>query len=283
MAAALLPLGLAFLMFAVGMRLTPSSLAGAFRRPVALAGGLSVQIILLPLLAIVLARLFGLGATMSTGLLLVAAAPGGITSNYIALLARADVALSTAMTLVTSLLACVTIPLVLAAGGIEIGGGSPVLAMLRMSVVMSAVAAVPLMLGLAVRRFLPNVAASLDRRLDVSTRLVFAAIVLSTFWQNREAMVEHAFDVGPAAALLNVMAIAAGFGVAGLLGLPRSQVFAIAVETGLQNAAMAMFVATVIFGEGELTIPALVYAVLMNITALALIAVARRRLPAALA
>ncbi len=281
MAAALLPLGLAFLMFAVGMRLTPASLAGAFRNPAALAGGLSVQIVLLPLLAIVLARLFGLDATMSTGLLLVAAAPGGITSNYIALLARADVALSTAMTLVTSLFACVTIPFVLAAGGIGIGSGSPLLAMLRMSVVMFAVAAVPLMLGLALRRFLPGIAARLDRPLDVSSRLVFAAIVLSTFWQNREAMIEHVFDVGPAAALLNVLAITAGFGIAGLLGLPKSQGFAIAVETGLQNAAMAMFVATAIFGQGELTIPALVYAVLMNVTALALIAMARRALPAA--
>jgi len=281
MAAALLPLGLAFLMFAVGMRLTPAGLAGAFRHPAALAGGLSVQIVLLPLLAIVLGRLFGLGTTMSTGLLLVAAAPGGITSNYVALLARADVPLSTAMTLVTSLFACITIPLVLAAGGIAIGSGSPLLAMLRMSVVMFAVAAIPLILGLALRRYLPQVAASLDRPLDVSSRLVFAAIVLSTFWQNREAMIEHVFDVGPAAALLNVMAIAAGFGIAGLLGLPKSQGFAIAVETGLQNAAMAMFVATAIFGQGDLTIPALVYAVLMNVTALALIAMARRALPAA--
>lgn len=280
MTAALLPLGLAFLMFAVGVRLTHGGLAAVFRRPAALAAGLAVQIALLPLLAFLIGRLFGLDATMATGLLLVAAAPGGITSNYIALLARADVALSTAMTLVTSLFACVTIPLVLTLAGIDIGAGSPVLAMLRMSIVMFAVAAVPLLSGLGLRRFLPRLADRLDRPLDVASRLVFAAIVLATFWQNREAMVAHAFDIGPPAALLNIMAIAAGFGVAGLLGLARAQGFAIAVETGLQNAAMALFVATAIFGQGELTIPALVYAVLMNVTALVLIAMARRALPA---
>lgn len=276
MAAALLPAGLAFLMFVVGMRLTLGGIADAFRRPAALLGGLAVQVVVLPLLAVALGRAFALEPAMAAGLLLIAAAPGGITSNYIALLAQADVALSTAMTLVTSLMASLTIPLVLLAAGIDLGAGSPFSAMARMSLVMFAVAAVPLLLGLAVRRFLPGLARHLERPLDIASRAVFAAIVLSTFWQNREAMIEHLSDIGPAVALLNLGAIAAGFGIAGLIGLGRPQGFAIAVETGLQNAAMAMFVATAVFAQPALTVPALVYAVLMNVTALALIAMSRR-------
>lgn len=281
MASALLPLGLAFLMFVVGMRLTLAGLADIFRHPVALFAGLSVQMVLLPVVAAVLAALFAMPAEMAAGLLVIAAAPGGITSNYVALVSRADVALSTAMTLVTSLLACLTIPLVLMAAGLSLGEGSPVAAMLRMSVAMFSVTGAPLAIGMALRRFLPAVAVRLDRPLDLASRLVFAAIVLSTFWQNREAMIAYALDVGPPAALLNVTAIAAGLGVARLLGLPRRQGYAIAIEAGLQNAAMAMFVAATIFGQPALAVPALVYAVIMNVSALGLIAMARSRAPLA--
>lgn len=275
---ALLPLGLAFLMFVVGLRLTLSGLAGVFVRPRALAAGLAVQMLLLPLFAFLIASALRLSPAASAGLMVIAAAPGGITSNYVALAAKADLALSTAMTLVTSLAAGVSIPLVLSLSGELASPGEGASAGLaRMSLAMFAVTAVPVVAGLAASRIFPAISARAGKPLERASAFVFAAIVLATFWENRFAMLEHAPTIGPAAGLLNIAAIGAGLGFGALSGLPRQQGFAIAIESGLQNVAMAIFVTTTLLGRSELTAPALVYAVAMNVTAVALVAISRRR------
>src|SRR5690606_3807171 len=144
MAEILLPIALAFLMFIVGLRLGFGDFRAIARSPAALAAGLAAQVLLLPAIALGLAYVFGLTPAMRLGLIVVAAAPGGITSNFIAVLSRADVALSTAMTLVTSLLAVVSIPLILSFF-VENGasGGLPLL-MLKTALPVFAVSAVPL-------------------------------------------------------------------------------------------------------------------------------------------
>lgn len=277
MAAALLPLGLAFLMAVVGLKLTPGGLLAAFRAPRPLLTGLAVQVLGLPLLALALASLLQLPPDVRTGLMIVAAAPGGITSNYAALLAGADVALSTAMTLVTNLIACLTIPLILTGAGITLAGGASLLPLVKLSLIMAAVTAVPLLLGLALGRFAPGIVARMMRPLDIASRLVFAAIVLATFLQNWGAMTDYARAAGLAVVLLNLGGIGIAFAAAALCDLPRPQGFAIAIETGLQNVALAIFVASALMGNSALALVGLVYAVVMNLSALGLIAAARRR------
>ncbi|MBK9082158.1 MAG: bile acid:sodium symporter [Rhizobiales bacterium] len=272
---ALLPLGLAFLMFVVGLRLTVGDLCAIVARPKALATGLAVQVVALPALALALGAAFDLPAPLAAGLLVVAAAPGGITSNYAALLARADAALSTAMTLATSLAAFLTVPLALRLGGVD-GGASFGASTARLSLAMFVVSAAPLAAGLALRRFAPAFVARRSAFFDRIGRIVFAAIVLATFWENRAALVDHAGAAGPATVALNLGAIGAGWLAARSAGLPRPQRFAIVMETGLQNVALAIFVATSVLGRSDLTIPALLYAVVMNVSALALIAAGRR-------
>lgn len=270
-----LPLALAFLMFVVGLRLTIAGLAGHFRHPRALLAGLAVQMVGLPVLAFVLSGALGLAPDVAIGLLVIAVAPGGITSNYVAMAARADLALSTAMTLVTSLAAALTIPAVLwFSGAAFAGSGMP--GLLRTSLLMFAVSAVPMLLGMALRRARPGFAARFGRPLDRLSAAVFALIVLATFWENREAMLLHAASIGPAAVLLNILAIGSGFAVGGLVGLQPAERLAIAIEVGLQNVALAMVVAATLLGRGELAAPALVYAVLMNVSALGLITYGRR-------
>ena len=275
----LLPLGLAFLMFVVGLRLAVGEIAACFARPKALIAGLLSQVVALPGLAAGLAALFGLDGALAAGLVIVAAAPGGITSNYAALLARADVALSTAMTLTTSLFAFVTIPLALAIFGLAPKAGTPALA--GMSLAMAATCAVPLAAGIAARRFAPGWTARAEISLDRAARIVFAGIVAATFWTNRGAMADHAASVGPAVAALNLGALALAASIATGFGLGDSQRRAIMVETGLQNVAMALFVAERGYGGGALTIPPLLYAVAMNISLMGLIWSGRRRLRAA--
>ncbi len=267
MAAAILPAALAFLMFTVGLRLSLSQLAGTATKPVVLLSGLAVQMIGLPVLAWVISRLLELSPDITLGLMIIAVCPGGITSNYVSLLAGADVALSTAMTLVTSVVAGLTIPLLLNFSGVEIGSAS----LVGMVLVMTAVAALPLVAGMGVRAAVPHHAETLKLFLDKPAKIVFAGIVLATFWQNRAALAESALAAGPAVVLLNGAGVLLALSTSLIVQASRQQALAIAVETGLQNAAIAIFICSGILGRPEIAIPALLYAVVMNVTALLLV------------
>ncbi|MCP3969172.1 MAG: hypothetical protein GY717_02395 [Rhodobacteraceae bacterium] len=271
--AKLLPLGLMLLMFVVGLRLSPASLVTVIRQPVALATGLAVQMVALPAVAFTLGWVFALPGPVLAGLVLVAAAPGGVTSNYIAYLARADLALSAAMTLVTTALASLTVPLLMSLTGeatLPEGGG-----LLGMSGVMAAVAVGPMVAGMAVLGWRPDIAVGILTLLDPGSKLIFIAMVLATFVQNRDAMTANLWTVGPAALALNLSALALAFTASTLIGLAATQRRAVMVEASLQNVAVALFVAAPLLGAPALSVPALVYAVVMNVSALLQIAAAR--------
>lgn len=262
-----LPLALATLMFTVGLRLSFSHFSRMASQPVPLLIGLALQMLGLPLLAWAIVRVLHLPPDLALGLMIIAVSPGGITSNYVTLLAGADVVLSTSMTLITSLAASISIPLLLRLSGIEI----PATSLLHMSAVMTAVTAVPLLFGMSMRRATAKAAARLEMLLDKPSKLIFAVIVITTFWQNRAALAESAMVVGPTIILLNGLIVLAGLSTRRISSVSRSQSLAIAIETGLQNAAIAIFLATAILDRAELAVPALIYAVIMNVTALAIV------------
>lgn len=269
-----LPAGLAFLMFVVGLRLTLTDFRAVFATPTALLTGLLVQVCLLPLAAVFLARAFDLSVPMATGLVILSVSPGGITSNYIAMLARADVALSAAMTLITSAAAAITVPLILHVAGqflhlAAFGEGG----LGGIAIAMALVSILPLLLGIGIARFLPVVQELAGPVLDKLSKVVFAAIVISTFVENWNVMSVNAGEVGLACILLNLIAIGMAFAAAWLARLPGDKSTAIAVEAGMQNAAISMFIAANLFGDAALAIPALIYALAMNVTALILITV----------
>lgn len=274
-----LPLGLVLLMFVVGLRLSFAHVAKAFLHPKALVTGLVVQVILLPATAFLLARLFALSEPMTVGLVLVAAAPGGVTSNYIAYLARADVALSAAMTLVTTAMCAITIPLVLVLTGLtELPG---IAGLTRMSLLMIGVALVPMVAGMMFVNWRPEWAKLIALVLEPTSKVVFVVIVMATFVQNWQPMMAHFSSVGPAVIGLNMAALALAGGGGLLLGLGIKCRRAIMVEASLQNVAVAMFVAGSLLQNPALAIPALIYALVMNISALLQIGLAQnRRLPA---
>lgn len=272
--AAFLPLGLVLLMFVVGLRLSLPNVAKAFLHPKALGVGLFVQMILLPATAFLLARIFMLSEQMTIGLVLVAAAPGGVTSNYIAYLARADVALSAAMTLVTTALSVVTIPLVLMLIGFE--DLPDISGLARMSMLMITVALVPMALGMTLTFWRPRLAKSVVQILEPVSKIVFAAIVFATFAQNWQPMMAHFSSVGAAVIGLNLAALALAAGAGLLLDLGIESRRAIMAEASLQNVAVAMFVAGVLLQNPVLAIPALIYALVMNISALLQITMAQK-------
>lgn len=274
MIASLLPIGMIILMLALGLRLAPDDLARTLREPRALATGLGVQLLGLPLIALALSHLTALEAATLTGMVLVAASPGGVTSNYAALLARGSVALSVSMTLVTSLAAPLTLPVVLALAGVDAPGPG---GLWRISLGMTAVALVPLLIGIGIARMAPAVAAQVLRWLDPFSRVVFLAMVLGTFIQNWAVMRESFADVGLTVCLYAAVVPLLSWFAARTARLAAVEMRTIMIEASMQNVAITIFVASTLMDMPALAIPGLIYAVLMNVVALAVIVAVRLR------
>lgn len=272
--AAFLPVAMMILMFSLGLRLSLRDVAVEFRNPRALLIGLAVQVIGLPLLAWMVGVAALLSPVMLAGLLLVAASPGGVTSNYAALLMRGKVGLSVSMTLVTSLAAPITLPLVLwLTGAADLDGGG----LWKISLGMTAVALVPMGLAMGLRRVWPGIVAGLVRVVDPLARALFVLMVIATFAQNWDAMGETFGQVGLPVIMLAILVPCFGFGVAWAMDLSGPQRRTVITEASLQNVAITIFVAGKLLGMPELAIPGLIYAVMMNVVILVMIGIVALR------
>lgn len=272
-----LPLGLAVIMLTVGLKLAPDDFRRLAARPKAAVAGVAAQVLALPLLALGIAAVYPLTPVMAAGFLIIAACPGGITSNLLTLLARGDVALALTITAVSTALSTVTLPVVagLAAGaqGVSLPFGPTFGGVFVMT-------AVPTLIGMAWRWRWPVMAMRAGEKLRPAAIAIFAAIVVFTFVKERAAIVDYGAGVGPAVALLNIAAMACAAGLAAVLRLDPPQRTAITLECGLQNAAVAIVIGNAALGDPLLTVPAVLYAVMMNLTAVAWVLWARRRYPA---
>lgn len=274
----LLPAALAIIMFAVGITLVPADFTRLIARPHAIFAGLIGQVVVLPAAACALAIAWRLPPEMAAGLMIVAACPGGASSALVAHLARGSAALSVTLTAITSLAALVTMPLVVQAGvRLFLGHDAPPeFSVGRIVRGVFVIATVPVALGVALRAWKPGPIARVERPLGRVATALFVAIVVATFVGQREALLANMATVGPAAALLNVIMMAAGVALGRAFRVDRRDRIAIAADCGLHNAALGIFVATAVFQAPALAVPSVVYALLMNVGAFALIAFGRR-------
>ncbi|HWJ06591.1 MAG TPA: bile acid:sodium symporter family protein [Steroidobacteraceae bacterium] len=274
----LLPAALAIIMFAVGITLVPADFSRLAARPRAIVAGLIGQVVVLPAAAYGLALACRLSPVMAAGLMIVAACPGGASSALIAHLARGSAALSVTLTAITSIAALVTMPLVVQAG-VRLFMGQEAPAEFSVGGIVRGVfviATVPVALGVALRSWQPALIARIERPLGKVATALFVAIVVATFVAQREPLLANMSTVGPAAAILNVTMMAAGVALGRAFGVNRRDGIAIAADCGLHNAALGIFVATTVFQAPALAVPSVVYALLMNVGAFALIAFGRR-------
>jgi BASS family bile acid:Na+ symporter len=274
----LLPAALAIIMFAVGITLVPTDFTRLIAQPRAVIAGLIGQILVLPAVAWGLAIAWRLPPEMAAGLMIVAACPGGASSALIAHLARGSAALSVTLTAITSVAALVTMPLVVQAGvALFMGHDAP--AEFSVGGIVRGVfiiATVPVALGMALRAWKPALIGRIERPLGKVATTLFVAIVIATFVGQREPLLANMATVGPAAAILNVIMMAAGIGLGRAFGVGRRDRIAIAADCGLHNAALGIFVAMSVFQMPALAVPSVVYALMMNVGAFALIAFGRR-------
>lgn len=280
MTAILLPLGLGFIMFSIGLGLTIADFTRVVRQPLALGAGLVNQMVLLPLLAAGLVLLYSGPPLFALGLMALAACPGGITSNLLTVLGGGRAALSVSMTALSSLFGIVTIPLILGLSqGLLLGESTPVhLPIPRILVGVFGVTGLPIALGMGINRAWPGLAARIRPTARTLATAIFAAIVVAAFIGQREAMVTHFASIGPFVIALNLGTMALGMMTARLLGLDLPDAIAITLEAGLQNAALAIFIATSLLNLPAMVVPAILYALVMNVSAAGFIAWSRWRL-----
>jgi bile acid:Na+ symporter, BASS family len=275
----LLPAALGFIMFSVGITLVPGDFRRLVEQPRAVAAGLVAQLLLLPVIAWLLAVAWRLPPEMAVGLMILGACPGGPSSVLITHLARGTAALSITLTAITSLVAMLSVPLVVNLSlRVFLGADSPIeLSVARLVRSVFLITTVPVAAGMLLRAWRPQLADRLQVWLGRIATTLFVLIVIATFVSQREALFNHLPTVGPAAASLNLAVMLVGAGLALALRLDRRDGIAIAAECGLQNAALGIFIATAVLGAAPLAVPSVVYALLMNVGALGLILVARWR------
>ena len=272
-----LPLALAFIMFALGLGLTFADFARVAKQPRDFLVGAACQIVLLPVVAFALVSIWPLEPALALGVMIIAAAPGGVTSNLLTAYARGDVALSISLTAVISLLSVVTIPLIVVFAYAQLmdGAGKEV-SVAQTAISVFVIVTVPAVIGLLVRRFAEGFALRFEPiARHVSTGL-FVLVLAGAIFQERDNIVSYFAQAGLVTLTLNVVMMVLAYYVARLFTGGQAQRVTISIECGLQNGTLAIAVATLLFDGGPAVIPAGTYSLIMFATALIYIAFLRR-------
>ena len=276
-----LPIILAFIMLSLGLGLTLGDFARVATRPRDFLVGAVSQVVLLPAIAFGLVSAWSLAPELALGVMIIAAAPGGVTSNLLTAFGRGDVALSISLTAVISLLSVVTIPfIVVLAHGHFMGADAGDVSVVETALGVFLIVALPTLVGLAIRRWAEGFATRVQPIAQRISGLLFLLVLAAAIYQEHENALDYLDQAGPVTVVLNVVMMAVAFLLARLFASGPRQRVAIALECGVQNGTVAIAVATLLFGGGLVTVPAATYSILMFGTALVFIAVLRRQIPA---
>ena len=266
----ILPLALAFIMFTLGLGLSISDFLNVFKKPKNFLIGLISQLIFLPIVGLILVIVWPLPIEIAVGIMLIAAAPGGVTSNVLTFFARGDVALSVSLTAVMSLLSAVSVPIVLAISIGLIGDYSlpESISLTGIALSMFLIVTLPVLLGMGVRSFLNSLTLKIEKSARFISTLLFVLVLLGAILAERENVVSYFAQTGLVVLVLNILMMLIAFYWSGFFGTGISQKKAIAIECGLQNGTLAIFVGTTVFGGGLYIIPAATYSLIMYLTSL---------------
>ena len=273
-----LPLALAFIMLALGLGLTFDDFARVVRRPRDFAVGALSQIVLLPAVAFALASVWPMAPELALGLMIVAAAPGGVTSNILTAFARGDVALSISLTAVISLLSVITIPVIVVFAYAQFIGeqtGKDI-SVAGTAIGVFLIVAVPVLVGLMVRRFAESFALRVEPAARKVSAVLFVLVLAGAIIDQRANIVPYFAQAGLVTLVLNLLMMTIAWLLARTFATGPTQRIAIAIECGLQNGTLAIAVAVLLFGGGLATVPAATYSLIMFATALIYIALLRR-------
>ena len=276
----ILSLALAFIMFSLGLGLTGSDFLRVAKQPRDFFVGAFSQIILLPIIAFILVKMWPIAPELAIGVMIIAAAPGGVTSNILTSFAKGDVALSISLTAIISLLCVFTVPFIVFKSASLLTGSNIIqdVSLIDVAQKMFLIVTVPVILGMLFKRFASEMASKLEPIAKKISTGLFVLVLLGAIAKQRENIIPYFAQAGLITLALNVTMMLVAYYLAQLLASGVQQKRCITIECGLQNGTLAIVVATLIFGEESLEmIPAATYSLIMFATSLIFIFLVKRK------
>ena len=271
------PICLAIIMFGLGLGLTVSDFTRVVKNPKDFIVGFISQVILLPIIALILISIITLPLEIAVGVMIIAAAPGGVTSNILTKFADGDVALSVSLTAVVSLLSILTVPFIVFNSanflGLEI---TKEISMINIAVKMFFVVTVPVIFGMIVRSLMSDFIISKTLIIQRLSVILFLIVFISIWVEEWDRIISFITRAGLIALILNLTMIFIGYYIAKIFasGIPQRK--CISLECGLQNGTLAVFVATQLFDEIVYMVPTAAYALVMFVTSIFFVLLVRK-------
>jgi len=263
------PLALALIMLGLGLGLSVNDFKRVLQNPKIFFVGIFSQIVLLPIIAYILILLIKVPTAIALGVMIIAAAPGGVTSNVMTKFARGDVALSISLTAVCSLISIISVPLIVFSSAKLIGVSniSEEITMTGISLKMAGIVTLPVFIGMIIRKFNENFISNNIKFIERTTGFLFLIVFAAIWIEERNNILSYLSQAGVIVLTLNIAMMIFAYYLAKVFSSNIEQRRCIAIECGLQNGTLAVFVATQIFNDIIYVIPTAAYALIMYITA----------------
>ncbi|MDC0404850.1 bile acid:sodium symporter family protein, partial [Candidatus Pelagibacter sp.] len=271
------PTCLALIMLGLGLGLSVKDFTRILRYPKNFFIGFFLQLIILPIVALGVALILNLPAPIAVGLMIIAAAPGGVTSNVLTKFANGDVALSISLTAVVSLISIISVPFIIITSADILGVViSTTISMTGIALKMALVVTVPVIIGMVFRGFAENFILSKFNIINKITGWLFVVVFVAIWIEEKDNILTYLIEAGLAVLILNVVMMTLAYIVAKrfVSGIPQQK--CITLECGLQNGTLAVFVATLIFDDITYMMPTAAYALTMYLTGFIFIYISKK-------
>ena len=265
-------------MLGLGLGLKTEDFTRVLKNPKDFLVGLFCQLIILPIVAYVLIIILRTPVELALGVMVIAAAPGGVTSNVLTKFANGDVALSISLTAIISLISIISVPLIIFQSAVLLGATniSQEITMTGIALKMALVVTVPVIIGMIIRSFLDNFISSKVSIINKINAALFVIVFAAIWIEERENIISYLSQAGLVVLILNVTMMIIAYYLAKTFASGIEQRKCIALECGLQNGTLAVFVATQIFNDIIYMIPTAAYALIMYITAFTFLFIVRK-------
>ena len=272
------PIALAFIMLALGLGLTGQDFLRVVKQPKDFLIGLICQLILLPIIAFILLQIFKLPIEIALGVMIIAAAPGGVTSNVLTKFANGDVALSISLTAIISLISIISVPFIVfkSADLFKVSEISKEISMVGISTKMFLVVTLPVLLGMLIRKLATNFIMSKTQLIERISVMLFVIVFASIWIEEWKNIMGYIQQAGLITLTLNIIMMFFGYYVAKFFATGVAQRKSISLECGLQNGTLAVFVASQLFNNIVYLIPTATYAIVMFITSIIYVFIVRK-------
>ena len=274
----ILAVSLMIIMFGMGLSLTLNDFKRVLIYPKAVFIGLFSQIIILPLIGYLIAVGLDLSPTIAVGIMLLAASPGGATSNILTHLAKGDLALSVSLTAIASLLSIITIPIIVQFALTHFADQTQTVSVDAATMIkqLFIIVIIPVIIGMFIKAKFQNFAAKMEKPVNIASALIFILVIIGVVFSIRDVFMDYLSEAGIPSIILNVSTMVIGFLLAVMFKLTKPQAISISIGTGIQNGTLAITLATIALNNAEYSIVPAIYGLLMFVSGAVIIFLRKR-------